>query len=106
MSPLRIVFLGLAILGAIVPMFYFVSWFQANGWSLGAMVTAWHANDATSGLVWDLTIAAVTLTVWILAEAISRKDWASLVAVAATFLIGVSCGLPLYLFLRSRPRGA
>jgi hypothetical protein len=103
---LRIVFLALAVIGAVWPMSYFVAWFQANGWSLGGMVAAWHANDATSGLVYDLTIAAVALAVWVIAEAAARRDWLSLVAVPATFLIGVSCGLPLYLFLRSRPGAA
>ncbi len=67
-----------------------------------AMVDAWHVNSATSGLVWDLTIAAVTLTVWILVEAISARNWVSLIALPATFCIGISCGLPLYLFLRDR----
>jgi hypothetical protein len=66
------------------------------------MVTAWHANEATSGLVYDLTIAAVALTVFVISEAVRRRDWLLLVSVPATFGIGVSCGLPLHLFLRSR----
>ncbi len=99
---MRAAYLALAIWGAIHPMWYFVAWFEANGWDLMAMVDAWHVNAATSGLVWDLTIAAVTLTVWILAETVRRRDWLGLVAIPATYLIGVSCGLPLYLFLRSR----
>jgi hypothetical protein len=103
MSPLRLIYLALAIWGAIHPMYYFISWFLENGWSLLAMVDAWHANLATSGLVWDLTIAAVALTVFVLAETWVRKNWIALVAIPATFCIGVSCGLPLYLFLRSRP---
>lgn len=103
MSPLRLVYLGLAIIGAIVPMFYFVTWFNENSWSLGAMIEAWNVNAATTGLVYDLTIAAVALTVFIIAEATFRRDWLSLIAVPATYCIGVSCGLPLYLFLRSRP---
>ncbi|MDA0901664.1 MAG: DUF2834 domain-containing protein, partial [Proteobacteria bacterium] len=49
-----------------------------------------------------LTIAAVTLTVWILVEGIARRDWVSLLAIPAIYGIGISCGLPLYLFLRSR----
>ena len=102
MSLLRLTYLALAIVGAVWPMSYFISWFNANGWSLGGMVTAWHANDATSGLVYDLTIAAVALTVFVIAEAVRRRDWLLLVSVPATFGIGVSCGLPLHLFLRSR----
>ena len=99
---MRILYLLLAIWGTIHPMYYFISWFLDNGWSIMAMVDAWHANAASSGLVWDLTIAAVSLTIWIIYEAFSRKDWLSLIAIPATFCIGVSCGLPLYLYLRSR----
>ena len=103
MSLLRMVYLVLAVWGAIHPMYYFIRWFQANGWDLMAMVDAWHVNDATSGLVWDLTVAAVALTVFILAEVAVRRNWGALIAIPATFCIGVSCGLPLYLFLRSAP---
>lgn len=103
MSGLRLIFLGLAIWGAVHPMYYFVQWFQKNGFDIMAMVDAWHVNLATSGLVWDLTIAAVTLTIWILAEVAVRRNFAALIAIPATFCIGVSCGLPLYLFLRSAP---
>ena len=103
MSPLRWVWLALAIWGAVHPMYWFVTWFVENGWSIMAMVDAWHVNAATSGLVWDLTIAAVTLTIWILVEVAVRRNWIALLAIPATFGIGVSCGLPLYLFLRAAP---
>ena len=103
MSPLRMLYLALAIWGTVHPMYYFITWFNENSWSIMAMVDAWHVNAATSGLVWDLTVAAVTLTIWIIAETWVRKNWIALLAIPATFCIGVSCGLPLYLFLRSRP---
>ncbi|MEQ6250087.1 DUF2834 domain-containing protein [Sulfitobacter sp. HNIBRBA3233] len=103
MSVLRMIYLALAVWGAIHPMYYFVTWFRENGWDIMAMVDAWHVNAATSGLVWDLTIAAVALTVWIIAEVAVRRNWGALIAIPATFCIGVSCGLPLYLFLRAAP---
>ncbi|WP_439156072.1 DUF2834 domain-containing protein [Yoonia sp.] len=99
---MRIVYLLLAIWGAIHPMYYFIQWFQAEGWDIMAMVDAWHANAASSGLVWDLTIAAVALTVWIITEVSRTKNMLALIAIPATFCIGVSCGLPLYLYLRGR----
>lgn len=101
---LRPVFLVLAVVGTVVPMVHFVSWFVAEGWSLGGMITAWNVNAATTGLVWDLTIAAIAWTVFVIAECTARRDWLGLVAVPATYMIGVSCSLPLYLWLRSRPR--
>ena len=97
---IRWLWLALAIWGTIHPMVWFVTWFQANGWSLPGMVEAWHANAATSGLVWDLTVAAVTLTLWILVESVRSRNWRGLWAIPAIYGIGVSCGLPLYLFLR------
>ena len=84
-------------------MYYFISWFRDNGVSLSKMVDAWHVNAATSGLVWDLTIAAIALTLFIVSEVAVRRNWIALLAIPATFGIGVSCGLPLYLYLRSRP---
>ena len=103
MSPLRLTYLALAVLGAIMPMRYFIAWFNENGYSLSAMATAWNVNDATTGLVWDLTIAAIALTIFIIAETYVRRAYWMLIAIPATWCIGVSCGLPLYLFLRSRP---
>ena len=100
---IRWVYLGLAVWGAIHPMYYFISWFRDNGVSLSKMVDAWHVNAATSGLVWDLTIAAIALTVFIVSEVAVRRNWIVLIAIPVTFGIGVSCGLPLYLYLRSRP---
>ncbi len=103
MSVLRLVYLGLAIWGAVHPMLYFAPFLQENGFDLQVVLAAWTANELVSGLYWDLLIAAVALTVWILAEVSVRRNWLALIAIPATFGIGVSCGLPLYLFLRSRP---
>lgn len=103
MSPLRLVYLGLAIWGAIHPMYWFVTYMRETGTGLSGLIDAWYVNASTTGLTWDLIIAAITLTVWILAETWVRKNWIALIAIPATYCIGVSCGLPLYLFLRTRP---
>ena len=103
---IRWIYLALAVWGSIHPMYYFISWFNQNGYDLMAMVDAWHVNAATSGLVWDLTIAATALTIWVIVETLKTRRLLGLLAIPATFCIGVSCGLPLYLFLRSGARGA
>jgi hypothetical protein len=99
---MRYVYLALAVWGTIHPMSYFLRWFFEHGFDLGGMVQAWHVNPATSGLVWDLTIAAIALTVLVLVETWRSRDWMRLIAIPATFCIGVSCGLPFYLYLRLR----
>ncbi len=105
MSPLRLIYLCLAIWGAVHPMYYFFRYMGETGSGLSGLIDAWYVNASTTGLVWDLTIAATALTVWIIAETWVRRNWLALVAIPATFCIGVSCGLPLYLFLRTRDVG-
>lgn len=104
MSALRMIYLGLALWGTIHPMYYFATWGRENGLSLSGLFEAWHVSAATSGLTWDLLIAAIALSIWVIAETRVRRNWVALWALPATFLIGVSCGLPLYLFLRTRAK--
>ena len=98
---MRWVYLAIAAWGAVHPMYWFIRHMNETGTGLGGLIDAWYVNASTTGLTWDLTIAAVALTVWVLAETWQRRDWLRLVAIPATFCIGVSCGLPLYLYLRS-----
>ena len=103
MSWLRLTYLALAIWGAIHPMVWFVAHMRDSGTGLAGLIDAWFVNAATTGLIWDLSIAAVTLIFWIIVETVTRRNWEALIAIPATVLIGLSCGLPLYLFLRARP---
>lgn len=92
MSPLRLIYLGLAILGALSFALQFPGAVPAIG-----------GHGMMSGQGSDLLIVAITLTVWAVAETSVRRNWEALLAIPVTFLIGVGCGLPLYLFLRTRP---
>ncbi len=99
---LRWLWLALAIWGAIHPMAWFLRYMRETGTGLTGLISAWYVNASTTGLTWDLTIAAIALTVWILLESLEHRRWAGLIAIPATFGIGLACGLPLYLFLRAR----
>ena len=102
MSPLRMIYLALAIWGAVQPMFYFVIYMRDTGTGFSGLIDAWFANPSSTGLAWELMIAAIALSIWAIAETGVRKNWSALMAIPATWIIGVSCGLPLYLFLRTR----
>ena len=105
MSGLRMIYLALAIWGAVHPMYWFITYMRETGTGLLGLSQAWYVNASTTGLTWDLTIAAIALTIWAVAETWVRKNWSALWAIPATWGIGVSCGLPLYLFLRTRNVG-
>lgn len=102
-SALRLLYLALAVWGAVHPMAWFVAFWRQEGWSLSRLVDSWFVNAGSTGLAWDLAIAALALTIWILTETWVRRNWIALLALPATFLIGIGCGLPLYLYLRARP---
>lgn len=96
---MRIVYLALFFAGIYYPWRHFYAWFDQNGWDLGPMIDAWYVNEATTGLTWDLTIAAIALCVWVVFEAVTKREWVWLLVIPATFAIGVSAGLPLALLL-------
>jgi hypothetical protein len=103
MSAIRILWLILAIAGAIVPWLYFGPWLWENSFDLSAMIDLWTANDAVTGVTYDVSWAYLVLVIWVLVESLPRKDRKSLLAIPAGVMVGVSFALPLYLFLRSRP---
>ena len=103
MSALRITYLALAVIGAIFPMWHLIGYLFSEGGSLFGMLALWTENSAVTALSFDLLISGTVLIIWIIAETLVRKNWIAFVAIPATFVIGVSCGLPLYLFLRTRP---
>lgn len=100
LSALRLTWLALALIGGALPVFYALIHYVTVG---GSLIAMWWTSPATTGLAWDLLIAGLTLNIWIVAEVSVRRNWEALWAVPATLLIGVGCGLPLYLFLRSKP---
>jgi hypothetical protein len=103
MARLRPIFLLLALAGAVIPMRHFLAWFAENGVDFGLLVEAWTVNRAAEGMLYDLTISAIALTVAVIAHALERRDWVSLLCVPATYFIGVSCALPLFFWFRARP---
>jgi len=103
MSALRLTYLALAVVGATWPMAHFYAYLSGDGGSLPGMVDLWTANPAVKGLSVDLLVSGIALLTWIIAETLVRRNWMALLAIPATVCIGVSCGLPLYLFLRTRP---
>lgn len=103
MSKLRMFYLAMSIIGAVVPMVFVLGWVQGGG-ALTGLVAAWSVNGASTGLMWDLVISSTVFAIFVLSECIARRNYFPLVALPATVMIGLSCGLPLYLFLRTRAK--
>ncbi|SMO79696.1 DUF2834 domain-containing protein [Paracoccus laeviglucosivorans] len=81
LTPLRLVWLALALIGAGV------------GLAIGDVL--WRGVSASE------IVAQIALLAWCLIETSVRRNWAALLTIPALAL-GIGCALPLYLFIRSR----
>lgn len=93
-------YLFLAIIGFVLPYFFFISFLLENGLDLGLFFDQLFANDISTFFAVDLIITAIVLLVFIYKEAHRLhmgNRWAYGVA---TFLVGPSFAMPLFLFFR------
>lgn len=98
---MRAVYLGLAILGAVVPYTFFIGHLGAEGLDPYAFLRDMFANPAARGLSSDLLISSVVFWVW-LVHSRAKRAW---LFVVLNLTIGLSCALPAYLYAREREGG-
>ena len=48
-SPLRMVYLGLTVWGAVHPMYWFVTYLRTTGTGFSGMIDAWYVNASPRG---------------------------------------------------------
>lgn len=96
---LRAFFLLLACVGLVVPWYFNLAYFQAGG-SVAPQVFWSHAfaNALTTSITLDVYLAALAFSAWVGADRrLGAWRWAY---IAACFVVGLACVLPLYLAQR------
>lgn len=91
-------YLALAIAGAIVPYIFFIDHFSTVGFGLGDFIGGWFANSAAGGATADLLISSLVFWTYLIA----RKAPNVWLYVLINVTIGLSCALPLYLYMTAR----
>ncbi|MBI3159800.1 MAG: DUF2834 domain-containing protein [Chloroflexi bacterium] len=94
-------YLILAVIGAILPYFYFAQFFASDGVNLPAFLAAAVANPVASGFTADLLVSSPVF--WILMAAEKRRNPGApgpALFVALNLLVGLSCALPAWLYAR------
>jgi hypothetical protein len=93
-------YLALCVIGFLLPYWQFVPWVAEHGLNLPLLVRDLFVNRISSFFGLDVLVSAVVLWVFIAAEGSHlgmRRLWLPIVA---TCVVGVSLGLPLFLYLR------
>jgi hypothetical protein len=94
------VYLTLAVLGFLLPYWQFVPWLAQHGLNPPLFVNDLFANRISGFFGVDVFVSALALWIFIIAEG-SRLGMRHLwLPLAGTCLVGVSFGLPLFLYLR------
>jgi hypothetical protein len=94
----RRVYLGLAVIGAIVPYTALAVFVSRNGPDLTRLAREAFGSPGAVFFALDVIVCAVTVLISVLRDTHVRSFRG--VVIAATVLIGPSCGLPLWLALR------
>jgi hypothetical protein len=99
---MRSLYLALAAAGAALPYSQFIPWLVEHGPNIPLLFAELFSTKAGAFFGLDVLISAVTLIAFIRREGARRKMSMLWLPIAATCLIGVSCGLPLFLYQRER----
>lgn len=99
-------YLACAIAGAIIPYSQFVPWLAEHGPDAKGFVVELFSTRIGAFFGLDVLVSAVVLLAFIVWEGRRQRVPMLWAPVAATCLVGVSCGLPLFLYLRERAPAA
>jgi hypothetical protein len=99
---LKAVYLVLCVLGAALPLWQIGPWVAANGLHVSLLFRQLFADRVGAFFGMDVLVSAFVLAVFVGSEGARagvRLRWLALVA---TLAVGVSLGLPLFLYMRER----
>ena len=99
---LRTIYLILCVLGALLPLSQFVPWIVENGLNLPLFFHELFSTNVGGFFGMDVIVSAVVLFIFLFSEGKHLEIPNLWIPVVATLSIGVSLGLPLFLYMRQR----
>ena len=94
-------YLILCILGVFLPYYNLINFLKINDWSMNGFFELLFSNYAVSMISMDLSVAASTFLIFIIAKFWKRPK-RLLRYIVPLFLVGFSLSLPLYLYDNSK----
>lgn len=100
----KLFYLIMAVVGTVVPWYYFGSFIVENGMYLGDFIAAAMVNGAAAGGMMDLVLSSIVFWVWSYGDARHNNVSGWWIVIPLNLLIGLSLALPLYLVMRLNAR--
>jgi Protein of unknown function DUF2834 len=97
---LRHFYLLFCVLGIVLPYSQFLPWVHAHGFDLALFWRELFANRIGAFFGTDVMVSAIVLIVFVQIESRRLRIRGTWMPTLATLVVGVSLGLPLFLYLR------
>jgi len=97
---LRWFYFGAMVVGTLLPLSQFLPWLSEHGLDMPLFVSELFSTRIGGFFGWDVIVSALVLIPFILIEGKRLGMERLWMPVAGTLLVGVSCGLPMFLYLR------
>ncbi len=101
---IKISYFLLFIIGSVIPYYFFLPFLLKHGLDIKLIISELTANNISIFFGIDVIISAIVLIIYIIYDQSKIKVQYFALAILATLTIGVSSGLPLYLFLKERTK--
>jgi hypothetical protein len=101
----KTIYLVFCFVGALLPYWQFVPWVVQHGLNLSLLVHELFANRISAFFGMDVLASAMVLIVFMRVEGARLKVPGRWFAVLALLTVGVSLGLPLFLYMRELRMG-
>ncbi len=99
---MKAIYLLCAIAGLVIPYSQFVPWVAEHGLDMKLLAIELFSTRIGAFFGLDVLVAAVALLAFIAWEGQRRRMKMLWLPAVATCVVGVSCGLPLFLFMREK----
>lgn len=93
-------YLVLCVLGTLLPLSQFIPWVVEHGVNIPLFIQELFSTRIGSFFGWDVIVSAMVLFAFIFNEGKRIQMQSLWLPILATLSIGVSLGLPLFLYLR------
>ena len=99
-------YLALCVMGVILPYSQLLPFLSEHGLDIRLLVEQMFANRVSAFFGLDVVVSSLVLWAFVFIEGRRRKMRHLWVPVVGNLVVGVSLGLPLFLYMRERVRGA
>lgn len=99
---LRHVYLLFCVIGTVLPCWKLLPWMMEHGLDLSLLCQELFARRIGAFFALDVVVSAIVLFIFVISEGRRIALPMLWLPIVATLLVGVSLGLPLFLFLRQR----